>query len=162
MMRSARLGLILCALCSIGAGADTIARLPVAPPPPRAQACAAWPDRATRQWTGQWSDRQGWRYTFELGLRRNGASVTGQYVWRLAESPDATMRGRLGHTAVERVQGTVDCASGALVYAGYQVSDDTLIAADSYRVQIGAALALSGQSRGNEGLWDGVLSARRR
>jgi hypothetical protein len=156
-----RAGLILCALSSIGAGADTVARPPVAPPP-RVQACAAWPDRATRQWAGQWSDIQGWRYTFDLALRRSGATVTGRYVWRLEHTTDASMRARVGHSAVERVRGTVDCTSGALVYAGYEVSDDTLIAADSYRVQIGADLSLSGQSRGNEGLWDGVLSARRR
>jgi hypothetical protein len=114
------------------------------------------------RWSGRWTDSQGWIYTFDLSLRRQGATVSGQYLWRLVTTADPTMNNRVGDRAIERVRGTIDCGANSMEYAGYEVSDDTLIGADTYRVALGAGLSLTGRSRGNEGTWDGSLTARRR
>ncbi|MBL8685788.1 MAG: hypothetical protein JNK05_41820 [Myxococcales bacterium] len=159
-MRWTRLVLIVCALASMGASGDR--RAPSQPPPPSQSQCASWRDDTTARWSGRWTDAQGWVYTFDLSLRRHGAIVSGQYLWRLVTSADATMSNRVGDRAIERVRGTIDCAANTMEYAGYEITDDTLIAADAYRVALGAGLSLTGRTRGNEGAWDGSFTARRR
>jgi hypothetical protein len=155
--------------CASLAGASLPAeRAPDAGTRPRAQQpapnhCdAQWPDRAARRWSGRWNDREGWVFTYNLTLRRDGAAVSGEFLWRLATARDASMANRVGHTATERVRGTIDCAAGTLAFAGYEVTDGTLIARDVYRVAITVDRRLTGQTRGNEGHWDGVLTGTER
>lgn len=142
-------------------GASGDRRAPSQPPPQQSQ-CAAWRDGTTLRWGGRWTNSQGWVYSFELSLRRQASAVSGQYVWRLVTSADPTMNNRVGDRAIERVRGSIDCAANTMEYAGYEITDDTLIGADTYRVSIGAGLSLTGRTRGSEGTWDGSLTARRR
>ncbi|MFO0562768.1 MAG: hypothetical protein U0269_32415 [Polyangiales bacterium] len=159
-MRVTRWALVLCSLALLGAGTDTNSRGTGARPRPTpSQSCATWRNLASRRWAGRWNDSDGWRFTFELSLRRQANNVSGEFVWTLAATQDPSMTRRIGDSAIERVRGTVDCASGTLSLAGYAVTDATLIARDAYELSFGSSGALSGRTRGNDDRWDGVLVA---
>ena len=157
-MRVARLALVLCSFALLGAGADHGASGP-RPRPVAANSCVNWPNLAQRRWSGSWHDASGWSFSFDLALRRQANSLSGEFVWRLAATRDASMAHRVGSSAIERIRGSIDCATGTLTLGGYAVTDATLIAQDVYQLALGSSGALSGRTRGNEGRWYGVLTA---
>lgn len=158
-MRVTRWALVLCSLALLGAGADNNRDAGARPRPAQGNSCANWPNLASRRWAGRWNDADGWRFTFDLALRRQANTLTGEFVWRLSSTQDASMTNRIGNSAIERVRGSIDCATGTLSLAGYAVTDASLIARDVYQLAVDSSGNLSGRTQGNQGRWDGVLSA---
>ncbi|MDP3273907.1 MAG: hypothetical protein Q8Q09_01845 [Deltaproteobacteria bacterium] len=159
-MRRALIATTLLALGTLSTMSARVARAGVherRPNAPAVNACSGWPEHQERRWTGRWNDAAGWRFSFALSLRRQSGVVSGQIVWTLAGTTDTSMRARVGSSAIERVRGTVDCAAGALVFAGYELTDASLIGLDIYRASIANRPQITGQTRGSDGRWDGVL-----
>ena len=114
-----------------------------------------FPDGADRRFLGTWSG-DGWRYRLVLDLAREGRTIRGAIRWTLAETPDEMYTARVGETATEYVTGTFSAPS-SIALDGQSVTDDSLISADHYDLQIADDGSLSGAAR--EG--GGRLSARR-
>jgi hypothetical protein len=91
-------------------------------------------------WQGTWKSRSGFTFDFAMQLEVHGDdSATGQIKWQLMEAaPNSPLAQRVGDKATEFVSGRYDRANGIASIAGYEVSDPTLLARDTYRLQIRA------------------------
>lgn len=89
-------------------------------------------------WQGTWKSRTGYNYSFAMQLEvREDETAMGQINWELvATPPNSHLADRVGDTAIEYVSGRFDKADNIATIAGYDVSDPTLIARDTYKFQI--------------------------
>jgi serine/threonine protein kinase len=113
-----------------------------------------FPDGTERRFVGQWAG-EGWRYRLVIDLERNAGDLRGTIRWTLADTPDEMYTARVGETATEYVSGSFS-GLGPISLDGTSVTDDSLISADHYDLQLGSDGALFGVAR--EG--GGRLSAR--
>ena len=89
-------------------------------------------------WQGTWKSRKGYNYAFAMQLDvREDETAEGQISWELvATPPNSHLANRVGDTAIEYVSGRFDRANNVAIVAGYDISDATLIAKDTYKFQI--------------------------
>ncbi len=96
------------------------------------------PARLDTTWQGTWKSREGFTYNFamQLGVADRG-TAEGRINWKLmATPPGSFLEKRVGDTGIEYVRGHYDRARGLAVLDGYEVSDPSLLALDSYKFQI--------------------------
>jgi hypothetical protein len=89
-------------------------------------------------WQGDWKSRNGFHFGFamQLSVADNGDAM-GEISWQLkATPPDSFLAPRVGDVAIEYVRGTFDRDKGQAMLTGYEVSDATLLALDTYKFQI--------------------------
>ena len=95
------------------------------------------PTRLETIWQGDWGSREGFRYSFSAQLYvATDDDVEGKINWQLTATPGEHLSDRVGSTAAEYVRGSYDRKTKLMTVAGYEVSDPTLIATDTYRLQI--------------------------
>ena len=89
-------------------------------------------------WQGTWKSRDGYNYAFAMQLDvREDDTAEGRIRWELvATPPNSHLANRIGDSATEYVLGRFDKVNNIATVAGYEVSDPTLIALDSYKFQI--------------------------
>ena len=89
-------------------------------------------------WQGTWKSRNGYNYAFAMQLDvRADETAKGKIRWELvATPPDSHLANRIGDSATEYVSGRFDKANNIASLAGYDVTDPTLIALNSYKFQI--------------------------
>jgi hypothetical protein len=89
-------------------------------------------------WQGTWKSRSGYTYAFAMKLDvAEDQTAQGWISWELlATPPGSHLASRVGHTAIEYVSGRFDKANNVATVDGYEVSDPTLIARDTYKFQI--------------------------
>jgi hypothetical protein len=107
-------------------------------------------------WQGDWSSRQGMHFSFsaEIDVAANN-EATGQISWQLTGTPPGYfLEPRIGSVAIEYVSGEYDREKKQMVVTGYRVSDPTLLALDTYRLQIKPDnISFIGMTR-NHGEWE--------
>lgn len=96
------------------------------------------PARVESTWQGDWTSRDGYRYGFAMRLDAgDSGEAQGQISWELKATPkNSHLSQRIGAVGVEYVRGHFDRENGLATIAGYDVSDPTLLALDSYKFQI--------------------------
>jgi len=89
-------------------------------------------------WQGTWKSRNGYNFAFAMQLDvREDETAEGKIRWELvATPPNSHLANRIGDSATEYVSGRFDKANNVATVAGYDVTDSTLIALDSYKFQI--------------------------
>jgi hypothetical protein len=89
-------------------------------------------------WQGDWSSRDGFHFSFaaKIDVAADDQAV-GQITWQLTRTPPGSfLEPRIGSVAVEYVSGQYDREKKQMLVTGYDVSDPTLLARDTYRLQI--------------------------
>ena len=91
-------------------------------------------------WQGTWKSKGGFTFDFALQLEvRGDNTAVGQIKWKLVATPAGSkLAPRVGETAIEYVNGRYDRTKSVASIAGYAVSDTTLLALDTYRLQVRA------------------------
>jgi hypothetical protein len=89
-------------------------------------------------WQGDWKSRDGYHYAFAMQL---GVAATdearGEINWQLVATPSGShIANRVGDSAIEYVSGRYDRNKRLATLAGYKVSDESLLALDTYKFQI--------------------------
>lgn len=89
-------------------------------------------------WQGNWKSRSGYTYVFAMQLGvQDDETAAGQIRWELvATPPNSHLADRIGDSATEYVSGRFDKSDNVATLDGYDVTDPTLIALDSYKFQI--------------------------
>ncbi|HTF56116.1 MAG TPA: WD40 repeat domain-containing protein [Planctomycetota bacterium] len=129
---------------------------------------AAWRAREAgpqeSRWEGRWSNAEGFVYDFVLDLKVDAGKVAGKFTWTLKTCPDTRddLKGRVGASGTEELTGTWDSATRTVELKGEKVSDETLLAMDSYRIKVAdSGDAIEGATRGNNGKWECKISGKR-
>ena len=89
-------------------------------------------------WQGDWKSRDGFHYAFAMQLdAAETGQAEGRISWELkATPPKSHLAGRIGATGIEYVSGQFNRRKGLVTIKGYEVSDPSLLALDSYKFQI--------------------------
>jgi hypothetical protein len=89
-------------------------------------------------WQGTWKSRSGYSFAFAMQLDvGEDQTAQGWISWELLATPtNSPLAPRIGDTAIEYVSGRFDRANNIATVAGYDISDATLIAKDTYKFQI--------------------------
>ena len=89
-------------------------------------------------------------------------NVDGVITWSVIRVKSATVRyysARMKSTAREYVKGTYAPASKSLQFHGVRKNDpDKIVSMDSYDINLTSDNRVVGKSKGNKGLWDGIMS----
>lgn len=96
------------------------------------------PAQLETTWQGDWKSRDGFHYGFamQLDVAATGAA-DGRISWELKAAPASSpLAQRIGAIGLEYVRGRFDQEKGLAEITGYEVSDPTLLAVDSYKLQI--------------------------
>ncbi len=111
-------------------------------------------------WQGNWKSRNGFHFGFamQLDTTENG-DANGQISWELlATPPNSHLASRVGNIGVEFVRGHYDRVQGLAILSGYEVSDPTLLALDSYKFQLRPdKISFVGMSK-HRGEWEAQAS----
>ena len=120
-----------------------------------------WDNNTSKQWDGEWTDPDEFRYAFKLMLRREGQRVDGNFQWTLSAAPKRSGFGRrIGQQTSEHVKGSFDPRTGLLDLEGLDVGDRSLTKPDRYKLVLNAECFLVGSSKGENDKWDSVLKGR--
>ena len=117
---------------------------PVQDVPDAAVALDPFPEGDATHFAGHWTG-DGWRYRILFTLARDGDEVSGTVRWTLLETSDELFEARIGEFATEVVAGTYD-GTGRLTLEGQSVSDESLINADGYTLQVAPNGMLTGRA----------------
>lgn len=107
-------------------------------------------------WQGDWKSRDGYHYAFAMQLDADDAGrANGTISWQLKATPAGShLTKRVGATGMEYVEGRFDREAGVATISGYKVSDETLLALDSYKFQIKSdKMSFVGMSK-HRGEWE--------
>ena len=115
------------------------------------------------RWEGTWNSARGVVFDFALDVKVEGGRVDGQFTWTLKACPEGHhLKERIGASGTEHVSGTWTAAGRTLELKGDKVSDDTLLATDSYRLTVDEkGESIEGGTQGNDGKWECKLKARK-
>jgi len=93
-------------------------------------------------------------------LRNDNGDVDGYLEYTMRHTPLLSpLRKKIGQSAKEFVSGKFNSNNGQLTLDGKSVSDASMLACDSYRVDLNLERgSFTGQSRGLKHKWDGHLS----
>ncbi len=140
------------------------------PPPSIALSQSAIPTPTTGPksmagvWEGEWSNPDGYLYTFQMKLDVGSANtISGSIVWVLKKAPpDSDEADLIGSKATEFVEGTYHPESRTARFEGLRENDpDDIIDVDVYRVRLSEdGNTFSGESF-TGGTWEGKLVGRR-
>lgn len=111
------------------------------------------------QWTGEWTDDDGYYYTFVLDLEESKlGNIQGAFTWKLMKSPYADEQRKLGLEAIEYIEGNFDAKNGKLMVQGIRKDDpDTIIGMDSYDLFLSKNKAVLEGKTKDHGTWKGAF-----
>jgi hypothetical protein len=114
-------------------------------------------------WQGVWEKPDGHTFSFvmKLAVPAND-STSGLILWRLVNTPALShLQPRIGDEAIEFVSGTYDRMAHVLEVAGDSVTDESLLATDSYKFKVlQDSISFVAMTQTNEGRWDASANGR--
>lgn len=123
----------------------------------------AWLSNIAGTWRGEWSNPNGYLFTFEAQLTVSSSNnVSGTIIWKLVASPHSYEQSKLGLSATEYVGGTYNPEKRLATIAGRSKDDPhNVIGLDEYKIVVSE----DGQSiiatTSNHGNWQGRLSGKK-
>lgn len=125
-----------------------------------AQLLTAWEPSAKRPnyWAGMWKGSDGHRFRFAMELQTQRTNVTGRILWKLVEAPPfSPLKGRVGETGYEFLQGTYASEDRSFHLRGTRVTND-LLSKDEYKLTVSAdGKDIEGVSKGNGTPWESKM-----
>jgi hypothetical protein len=110
-------------------------------------------------WHGSWMGRDGHKFLFAMQLEVAANDAAEGYIsWQLVSTPAGShLAHRVGAVANEFVKGRFDRRENIAIVEGYDVSDPTLLALDSYKLQIRPDKTFVGMTK-HRGDWEAQAS----